>query len=230
MLASTSTRCRVAALLLACGLASCAGPSPNGAPVPPVGPATARVTTTQSAHQSSRGLSPDSRPKDLKDLYVSDFADNAVKILKNGTWRDAGVITAGINWPTGLFLDKRGNLYVANTFGANVTEYAPGAVTPSFTYSANAVAPYFVTADARGNVFVGDPGNGSASGQVYEYFQGFNATVAACTPGQASGGNAGVYGVAVDAQGDVFVDYRLPGGITGTMAEYPGGLTGCHQT
>lgn len=227
MFASTIGRRLLAAITLA-GLAGCAGSGSTGAFAPAQGPLPPQAPAMRST-MVRQGVSPAAKPKDLRELYVSDYVDNVVKILKNGTWRDAGAIGAGLNWPAGLFLDKRGNLYVANTFGANVTEYAPRTTTPSFTYSANMVLPMFVTTDSHQNLFEGDSGNGTASGQVNEYFQGVNATVASCTPGPPSG-NAGVYGVAVDAQGNVFVDFRLPGGISGSMVEYSGGLQGCHQT
>lgn len=228
MFASPLRRFGLPAIMLSAGLAACAGSTTTGAYVPPAVALARQAPAAQSAQSSGSGVSPGVKPEELKDLYVTDYLDNAVKILKNGSYRDAGAITAGVNWPTGIFLDKRGNLYVANTFGASVTEYRPHATTPAFTYSANMVNPFMLAVDAHGNVFESD--NNGSYGQINEYFQGINATVASCTPGQNSGGNAGVYGVAIDAKGDVFVDYRLPGGVTGTLAEYPGGLQRCSQT
>ncbi|MBV9027641.1 MAG: hypothetical protein JO311_03420 [Candidatus Eremiobacteraeota bacterium] len=160
-------------------------------------------------------------------LYVTDTFGNSVKIFKEGSYRDAGAITAGISGPTGDFLDKRGNLYVANFNGADITEYNQGATTPSFTYSASLVQPFHVTTDAHGNLYVAD-NNKSSNGFVAEYFPGVDAVVQACTPGP-NGNNAGVYGVAVDASGDVFAAYILPGDTSAAIAEYPGGLKSCSQ-
>jgi len=228
MSASPIRRRALPAIILLAGLTGCAGSTTTGAYVPAAAAMSHQVLprAAQSAQSAGHKILHAARPKDPKDLYVADFADNAVLILKNGSWRDAGAITAGIVWPQGLFLDKRGNLYVANDLAPNVTEYAPGAMSPSFTYGANMAQPTTVATDAHGNLFEADAG-AAASGFVNEYFQGVNATIESCTPNFNYGGNGGVYGVAVDKNGDVFVDYRLPGGLTGTIAEYVGGLHGC---
>jgi hypothetical protein len=166
-------------------------------------------------------------PIDDRYLYVSDLADGVVKILANGSYRDAGAIT-GLSEPVDVTLDKLGNLYVAN-YGGSVTQYTPGNTTPAFTYTAGMTHPYGVTADAHGNVFEADAGTGSSSATVNEYFQGVNTPVASCAPGKSTGGNFGVLGVAVDKKGDVFVAYIPPGSSNGAVAEYAGGLAGCND-
>lgn len=140
------------AVILAAGLAGCAGSTVPGSYVPVSAADSTRANGRAGADTGPARPATHEKPKD-RYLYVTDFADNAVKILRN----------------------------------------------------ANAVDPYFVTADARGNIYVGDTGNGSANGVVNEYFQGVNATVASCAPNFRSQGNAGVCGVAVDKNGDVFV-------------------------
>jgi hypothetical protein len=154
-----------------------------------------------------------------RDLYVGDLNTNAVDVLRNKTYREVGAITSGVDSPVGLFLDTRGNLYVANQFGGDVSEYAPGNMgAPNFIYNSAMGIPGGVTVDRHGNVYEADYGNGL----VNEYFQGSNVAVSACsTPGGAAG-------VAVDTAGDVFVTYQQNGVYT--LAEFVGGLRGCRLT
>lgn len=153
----------------------------------------------------------------LKDLYVGDLEGQAVKILKNKTYREMGAITSGIVNPNGMVLDRRGNLYVANAGGTpSITEYAPNATSPSFTYSVGMVSSISVSVDAHGNVYEAD-----GTGYARQYFQGVNSPVAGCTPSGATG----VTGVAVDAANDVFVGV-ITGGVN-FIAEYPGGFGDC---
>jgi hypothetical protein len=153
----------------------------------------------------------------LKGLYVGDEDGQAVKILKNKTYREIGAITSGIENPNGIVLDRRGNLYVANASGTpSITEYAPNATSPSFTYSLGMQSSISVSVDAHGNVYEAD-----GTGYARQYFQGVNAPVAGCTPTGATT----VSGVAVDAANDVFVSFEV-GGV-GAIAEYPGGFGDC---
>lgn len=109
-------------------------------------------------------------------------------LLHYRTWANIGEITPpNIN----LFdwVDKSGNLYVANQ--QNVTEYDPtGNLT--FTYDAGTSAPFDVTTNQYGDVFVTD-------GQVVvEYQQKVDYAAVTCL--------AVAGGVAVDRAGDVFVN------------------------
>src|SRR5579863_579456 len=213
MSASPLRRRALPAVILLAGLAGCAGSTTTGAYVP-------------AAAAMSREAAPTSGPMAKTApthwLYISDAAGEAVKILKNGSYREVGSITSGIANPAGINLDKRGNLYVVNQSGPNITEYPPKGTVPSHTYSNGILTPNAVTADAYGNVFEADYGSGSG-GFVNEYYQGLDQSVRTCAPGSSVGGNAGVFGVAVDANGDVFVAYVLPGSSAGAISEYPGG-------
>jgi hypothetical protein len=158
-----------------------------------------------------------------KDLFVSDFVSDydtgAVEILANETWTNTGSITSGISGPDGNWVDKKGNLYVANYEGLDITEYAKGSSSPSYTYS-GVEDPIVVTTDSSQNVYEGDyKGN-----YVSEFAQGSNTILAQCSPGGA------VEGVAVDKSGDVFVAYENPTSYVGKVAEYTGGLSGCSET
>jgi streptogramin lyase len=157
----------------------------------------------------------------LRALYITTFSGNSVKIFTNTYYRELIGITSGISIPTGISIDQRGNLYVANGLGANITEYAPGGTSPIFTYNANMTAPYGVTVDRRGNVYEADA-NGLV---VNQYFQGSNVASVSCS----APSGATPAGVAVDAGGDVFVSYSEGGG-SGSIFEYSGGLSGCNGT
>lgn len=95
-----------------------------------------------AAHRGAPGLAvkPD-KASYKKALYVYDATANAIKIFTNTYYREIGVITNGLSYPVGLSMDQLGNLYVANSVGpgsstGDVTEYASGATSPSFTYNA----------------------------------------------------------------------------------------------
>jgi hypothetical protein len=154
--------------------------------------------------------------KGLKDLYVGDRDLSEVVILKNKTYTQVGTIsdTSGVDRD---YLDSKGNLYVANTDG-NIAEYAPGASSPSFTYSADMDDPIGVNVDTKGNVYEVD----YQGGFVNEYAQKTNSVLHSCLPGGS------VEGVAIDASKDVFVVYYASG--TGKIAEYKNGLSGCNET
>src|SRR5271156_6441046 len=95
------------------------------------------ATVPGSAAVQSGGLSPAKKTCKAGKLYVSSFKLNyvAVYCTKGHNQPPIGKITDGINGPEGANVDNKGNLYVANTDGNTVTEYAPGSVKPSFTYS-----------------------------------------------------------------------------------------------
>jgi len=157
---------------------------------------------------------------DKTQLYVANFGDNDVLVICNETFEQVGEITDGVDRPTDVSLDQNANLYVANFSNATIAEYAPSKFSaPSFTYSAGMVEPETLTVDTQGDVFEGD-----ANGAINEYSQGHNSVTTSCSPG------GGVTGVAVDAKGDVFVEYFSSSLAKGVLAEYEGGLSGCKET
>ena len=142
-------------------------------------------------------------------LYISNAVSakgNTVEVYESGTYKHIGEITKGIRNAEGLWVDKAGNLYVANSGGGNVTEYAPGGTTPICTYSKKLVGPIDETTDDAGNVYVVDFNHDQSPGYIDEYKQCSNAIAARysiISPPE---------GVAVDAQGDVFVLYTTVAG------------------
>jgi hypothetical protein len=163
---------------------------------------------------------PAARPgaaKSPKEIAVaSDGYIQAVEIL-NSAYQHVATITKGINEPLGEFYDGKGNLYVANVYGHNVTEYNRKRKL-TFTYSAQLSGPEGVTVDASGNVYAAD-----FHGAVVEYPQRSNTPIASCASSLEN------EGIALDeATGDVFV--VGPNSSGSGIVEYKGGLSGCHAT
>lgn len=146
-------------------------------------------------------------------LYVADAANNAVEVLKYRTWTNLGAITDGIGEPVANWVDRLGNLYVANAYGPNVTEYDPTG-NLIFTYSTGMTFPNNVTTDKHGNVYEVDQAN-----TVNEYAQRSNTVTASCNVGGDPNG------VAVDKYGSVFVQFtNFYHSFNNYIVVYPGGL------
>jgi hypothetical protein len=162
------------------------------------------------------GVSP-SAGKVGKDLFVSDGI-STVFLFKNNTYKSAGTVTNGLSDVDGDWVDKSGNLYVANVGAKNVTEYKPGSSSPSCTYDAGLVDPINVTTDAKGDVFVVDFNDFNAPGSVDEFKQ--------CTDtvSQQYSIPKGPEGVAVDSKGDIFVSF-FNANFAGAFEEFPKGKT-----
>lgn len=154
-----------------------------------------------------------------RDLYVSSFYPEGVEVLTNKGYTNVGTITTGLVSPDGDFVDMAGNLYVTDYDRLDVAEYKPGHSSPSFTYTQSMIDPVDVSVDGHGNVYEAD----NDGGYVNEYAQKSNTVITSCPLG------SGVEGVAVDANGDVFVAYNKNKGGPGGIAEYKGGLAGCHK-
>lgn len=152
-----------------------------------------------------------------KDLFVSD-GGGTVQILKNKTYQNVGAITNGIDDSDGLWVDKAGNLYVANVLGKNVTEYAPGSSSPKCTYASGLVDPINVTTDGKGNVYIADFNNLNNPGYVDKYKQCKDKIVKQYTVSQ------GPEGIAVDAHNNLFVEF-FNTNFNGGFEEFKGGKT-----
>jgi hypothetical protein len=155
----------------------------------------------------------------LKKLYVSDFVPQNVLVLKNSKYQNVHTISQGLVTPDGDFVDGAGNLYVSDYDGVYIQEYKPGGKSPWFTYKHRMSDPVNVSVDGHGNVYEAD----YDGWYVNEYSQRSNTVIDSCSPG------GGVEGVAVDANGDVFVDYNKNAYGSGKIAEYKAGLAGCHK-
>lgn len=161
----------------------------------------------------------------LHDLYVADYGVGTIVVLSNQGYSLQTRITDGISGPEADDLDTAGNLYVANAATVDITQYAPGALSPAFTYSASMIFPIDVAVDRRGHVFEADYGGFKLGdlGFVNEYAQQSNIVLRSCpTRGRTEG-------IAIDAAGDVFVSYNTARS-GGKFVEYKGGLAGCKPT
>lgn len=206
--------CVVLAGIMSVAVAGCAGSN-----VTPGGPianqAPQAVPSRLGRAVPAFRVSPDKDP--FKNaLYVADNNNDVITILANKNYRVLGTITDGISNPVSEAMDKRFNLYVANLSGADVTEYAPGTTSPSFTYNRNMEDPLDVAVDRRGNIYESDD-----NGNIQQYTHDSNFVTMSCP--YVSGSYAS--GLAVDANGDVFASYPGLG-----IYEYTGGLSGCNPT
>ena len=228
-----------AVALAACALlAACSGGSQSFTSIP-AGGTTQAAAHTASPDLARTGIAPQflSAMRSLRvapvhakpahggpaDLYVDNLLPNTIDVLANKTWAPAGTIS-GLNGPDGNFADRNGRLYVANYTGDYVTEYAPGATMPAFTYTAGMIDPVDVTVDGHGKVFEADFDSALGNGFVNEYPAGVNSVVHSCAPG------GDVDGVAVDGFGNVFATVEYSNPTAAAIVEYTGGLKGCHAT
>lgn len=142
-----------------------------------------------------------------KDLFVGLFGDpqSYVRYYQNGTFKYLGEIDVGyVTFLQDSWVDSHGLYLVARPlYGAyNIVEYTSLKSKP-FIYNAGMINPVAVTTDSVGDVFEGDAGNNTFYGQVIEYPQKQNSIKHSCDI------TGHVWGVAVDAFGDVFYAYTV---------------------
>ncbi len=66
------------------------------------------------------------------------------------------IIRDGINEPGYCAIDAKGNLWVSNVYGPNVTEYLKGSKRPHTVITKGLVYPVGVAIDRSGNLYVGN--------------------------------------------------------------------------
>jgi sugar lactone lactonase YvrE len=187
-------------------LAACSGtPQSNSVGLPQAGSAAQYLRAGSLGRPDVRGI----KLASGRVLYVDDAGANAVDVLEYHRWTKTGTITNGVGLPSGNWVDRKGNLYVANEFGPSVTEYDSSG-NLIFTYSAGMVEPVAVTTDKAGDVYEVDY-NGN---DVNEYPQAVNSPTSCSIDYPA--------GVAVDKRGDVFVTAATS--TRGVIVEYRRGL------
>lgn len=84
-----------------------------------------------------------------------------VEVIKGGSFPRK--ITRGMYTPDGLAVDQRGNLYVANLNGHNVSVYPPGTDRPSRVITAGVHFPKALTIGPQGNLYVANLYDNSVS-------------------------------------------------------------------
>jgi sugar lactone lactonase YvrE len=152
-------------------------------------------------------------------LFVSSYRLGYVDIYcaKGRNQAPIGKITSGIETPEGANVDGKGNLYVTNTSANTVTEYAPGGVTPEFTYSSGLGNPAGVAIDSKQNVYV----TNLSPASVVVFPQQSNS------PSRKITDVAFPIDVAIDASGNAYVTTYTSGFESGEILEYaPGSTTG----
>jgi sugar lactone lactonase YvrE len=136
-------------------------------------------------------------------LYVSDPIGNDVAVYHASGSKQSPIatITKGIAGPAGLTVDGEGDLFVANTAGNSITEYAPNGTSPETTYSQSVLGAVDVAVDGAGTVYVANFYSFVAS--VVEFSSGNqkpSLTIAdpcSCYP----------VGLTLDAKNDLYVAY-----------------------
>jgi hypothetical protein len=202
-----------------CGLAACSGSPATNSALPAssgsgalmrghynlAGNDTRYLAGPQSRIMRTLLATPAKKSKVEKDFFIANL-EPYVLIYSNKNYSEVGELTSGISIPDGVWVDAKGNVYVANV-STNVVEFKKGAGSPICTYT-GATDPINVTTDSKGNVYVVDFG----SGDVDEYAQCTNTI-------EKQFEASGVEGAAVDKSGDVFVSYD------GNLEEFKGGST-----
>jgi sugar lactone lactonase YvrE len=166
--------------------------------------------------------------------------------LAGTTGRSDGAGTAArFYYPSGLAVDASGNLYVADTFNSLIRKVTPGGVVSTFGggtagsadgigASAGFLYPAGIAIDASGNLAIADTGNATvrridSSGRI-STVAGLAAQYGTQDGPSASARLNGPYGLAADAQGNVYVADSFSAtirrinaaGVTTTLAGVPG--------
>jgi sugar lactone lactonase YvrE len=134
-------------------------------------------------------------------IYVADDGYGQIVIFPEaGKLRSPiGTISTGINGPYGLYVDRHGALYVANSGSSTVTVYPKGATSPSLTFTKDLDRPLYPVLDGRGDLFAGNANGGTVVEYLASGAKGFNILQ---TPGVE------VDGMAFDRSGTLYTAYR----------------------
>lgn len=203
-------RCIIAAAAASVAATACSGSGPS-ATTPPL--------ESVPAVQSQAGVAAHKRCK-KGELFVSSFRLGYVAIYctKGRNQAPIGKITSGIAGPEGANVDAKGNLYITNTNANTVTEYAPGSMTPEFTYSGGGLSsPAGVAIDSKQNVYV----TNLSPASVVVFPQESNS------PSRKITDVTFPIDVAIDKAGNAYVTTYTSGFNSGEILEYaPGSATG----
>ncbi|HEY3675193.1 MAG TPA: hypothetical protein VGK84_04315 [Candidatus Tumulicola sp.] len=185
-------------------------------------PSTAPMGANASASRPVAGFAASSLPANGV-IYVSSLAANTVYVYPKKLGAGAnpaplGTITDGVSGPSGSFVDKHGDLFVANDSNFTVTMYPAGSTSWKLRYTGFEY-PLNVAVSPKGLVYIVD----FTGEKVVEFPKGSTRsklTIPLAYP---------PHGVALDSTGNVYVSYNTGahGGGPGTVNEYaPGSKTG----
>ncbi len=131
-------------------------------------------------------------------LYVVDVNGWVVE-YPAGKMKPSKKITKGINTPAFCAIDSKGNLWVTNIYGANVTEYLNGSTKPHTVITKGIISPDGIAIDHSGNMYVSNHPTPS-SGNVLVYSPGSKSPSRTITDGVTT-----PIGLTVDANGTLYV-------------------------
>jgi hypothetical protein len=135
-------------------------------------------------------------------LYVDNEPGNGsgwISEYPAGKTKAAKVITKGIDVPGFCAIDGKGNLWVTNISGVNVTEYEQGSTKPHTVITKGMVYPVGIAVDHQGNTYVSNRLS-QDSGNVEVYPPGGKLPTRTITNGVSS-----PVGITVDASGVLYV-------------------------
>lgn len=154
-------------------------------------------------------------------LYVVD-EDGWVAEYPAGKTKPSRIITEGIDTPGFCAIDGKGNLWVTNIYGANVTEYLQGSTKPRTVITKGLTYPDGIAIDHAGNMYVGNGGyNGYGPYSVVVYALGSKSPSRTITDGVTA-----PVGIAVDVRGTLYVANEA----TDNVEEYRSGQDHPYQT
>jgi hypothetical protein len=138
-----------------------------------------------------------------------------------GKTKPSEIITKGIDTPGFCAIDAKGNLWVTNIYGANVTEYLQGSTKHS-VINKGLTYPDGIAIDHSGNMYVANGGyNGNGPYSVLVYAHGSKSPSRTITDGVTA-----PVGIAVDAHGTLYVANEA----TDNVEEYRSGQSQPYQT
>lgn len=144
--------------------------------------------------------------RDRRVLFVSTLGAEVVLLPANITLKNPkslGTITAGITRSQGVYVDRKGTLYVTNnTTPPSLVEYKRGQTTPFKTITDGLYIPGSIAVDSSLNLYVQ---NNDPNPQILVYPPAANSpseTIALPQSGQLHPG-----GIALDPQGDLLVAF-----------------------
>jgi hypothetical protein len=146
-------------------------------------------------------MRPGPASKTAAQVIVSDSFANVVSVF-DAEGRLQTRLRKGINYPFGVTTDLAGNLYVANTGGANVLVYSQPYKDVTATLSLPGQSPTDVAVSTAGLVGVMSSGMPSGPGDVFFYAKGSASPCASVTDPNWHNMFFGAF----DASGNLFID------------------------
>jgi len=151
-------------------------------------------------------------------LYVVD-QDGWVAEYPAGKTKPSKIIKKGMSNPAFCAIDSRGNLWVTNLFGSNVTEYLKGSTKPYTVITKGLIYPTGIAIDHSGNMYVSNGSYGPYS--VVVYSPGSKSPSRTITDGVTA-----PVGITVDADGTLYVANEAQNNVE----EYRSGQNQPYQT